>query len=760
MYMAGNKSALVVAFLFVALVGAGCLLPYVQKNAGTNATANTTALAKFNSWGEVSDFIRSAGSGYGSHSIGLVRATGILDMAVTNALGAAPSAEKGTTTSQGSTDYSTTNIQVAGVDEADIIKNDGKYLYVASAGNSYYRYYDYSGSSGQQNGTVRIIDAYPATSMNVVSTITVDGTVGEIFIAGNKLVVFGTKRVPAEPTPTPDSDVVIDIPSGSGPSAGVSSKMVAMPGYYPYYAYTYQQFVRVYDITDKANPVQLKELALEGSYVTSRMIGNKVYALINQQANYDRPIPLYYENGIKREVGLASISYVDCPDTWYQYAFFLTVDLDALSKEASKSVVLLGGSQNVYVSLSNAYITSTEYSYAPTWDKYYPFIMPLAPELQANITAIDAQNISDWRKDKLKFAAYYAWFYNQSQAVQDSIETKVRTTAAGVVSSQFGPDYGTERTSIHRFSLGSSVEYQASGSVPGHALNQFSLDESDGYFRIATTSGRITSMGGNTSNDLYVLAPNLTVVGSLTGLAPGESIYSARFMGSRAYLVTFKKVDPLFVIDLSNPNAPALLGKLKIPGYSDYLHPYDETHLIGLGKDAIPSETGDFSWYQGVKLSLFDVSDVANPREVANYKIGDRGTDSAALNDHKAFLFSKSKDLLVIPITLAEINASKFASTEQFQYGDYTFQGAYVFKLTTNGGFELKGRVSHANETDLLKYGDYFPQCSNVVRSAYIGDTLYTISDSKVLANDLLTMNSVSGLTLSECTASNYGYVE
>jgi len=755
MYMASKTAVFAMAFLFVALVGAGCLLPYVQKNAGANATANTTALAKFQSWGEVSDFIRSASSSYGSHSFGLVRTTGSQDMAVTNAVGAAPSAEKGTSTSQGSTDYSTTNIQVAGVDEADIIKNDGKYLYVASSGNDYYDYY--YRSSGQANGTVRIIDAYPANSMNVVSTITVNGTVGEIFIDGNKLVVFGTKRIPYEVTP----DTQTGSSSSSGVSPGVASKVAVMPGrYYPYYSYSTQQFVRVYDVTNRSSPVQLKEIALDGSYVTSRMIGNKVYALINRQANYDRPIPLYYENGLKREVALQSISYVDCPDTWYQYAFFFTIDLDALSAEASKSVVLLGGSQNVYVSTSNAYITSTEYSYAPTWDRYYPFISPLAPELQANITAIDAQNISAWRKDKLKFAAYYAWFYNQTQDVQDSIETKLRTTAANVVSSQFGPDYGTERTAIHRFSLGTTVEYQASGSVPGHALNQFSLDESDGYFRIATTSGRVTSMGGNTSNDLYVLSPNLTVVGSLTGLAPGESIYSARFMGSRAYLVTFKKVDPLFVIDLSNPNAPALLGKLKIPGYSDYLHPYDETHLIGLGKDAIPSETGDFSWYQGVKLSLFDVSDVANPREVANFKIGDRGTDSAALNDHKAFLFSKAKDLLVIPITLAELNASKYASTEQFQYGDFTFQGAYVFKLTTEGGFQLKGRISHANETDLLKSGDYFQSCSNVVRSAYIGDTLYTISDSKVLANDLLTMNSVSGLTLSECVANNYGYYE
>ena len=753
-----QNGVLVFAALFAAtLVIAGCLQPYLDS--GKNASANqseASSLVKFSSWNEVSDFLKSASSGYPSY--GLMRTTGVFDMVTTmrssNSIASAPSAEKSSVSGQGSADYSSTNVQVAGVDEADIIKNDGKYLYVASAGSSYYGYY--GGSYGQQNGTVRIIEAYPANLMRIVSTVQVNGTVGEIFVNGNKLVVFGSKTVPVDvETVAKDDSIKPDVQAGSS-----ASKIAGVSLYYPYQRYSYRAFVKVYDIADKANPVELKDFSLEGSYVTSRMIGSKVYALINQQASYDHPIPLYYENGVKREVSLSSISYVDCPDTWYQYGFFLTLDLDSTSKEVSKSVVLLGGSQNVYVSSSNAYVTSTEYAYSPTWDYYYPFIAPLASELQQNITAIDSQNISAWRKDKLKFSAYYSWLYNQTQSVQDSLSTKLRTTAADAVSSQFMPRFDTERTSIHRFSLGPIVEYQASGSVPGHALNQFSLDESDGYFRIATTSGRVTMSGGNTSNDIYVLAQNLSVVGSLKGLAPGESIYSARFLGSRAYLVTFKKVDPLFVIDLSTPTEPKVLGKLKIPGYSDYLHPYDETHLIGIGKDAIPSEEGDFSWYQGVKLSLFDVSDVANPREVASYKIGDRGTESAALSDHKAFLFSKEKNLLVIPITLAELNASKYAGVEQFQYGDYTFQGAYVFNLTVESGFALKGRVSHAGESDLVKYGYYFPSCTNVVRSAYIGETLYTISESNVLANDLSTMQSSASLTLDECKEQNYGYVE
>ena len=158
------------------------------------------------------------------------------------------------------------------------------------------------------------------------------------------------------------------------------------------------------------------------------------------------------------------------------------------------------------------------------------------------------------------------------------------------------------------------------------------------------------------TNNVYVLNQNLTVVGKLEGIGQGENLHAVRFMGDRGYMVTFIKTDPLFVIDLSQPQNPKVLGELQIPGYSDYLHPYDATHLIGVGKDAVAAVQGNFAWYQGLKLALFDVSDVNNPVQVANYVIGDRGTASAVLNDPKAFLFDKSKDLLVIPVNLALVN--------------------------------------------------------------------------------------------------------
>jgi len=289
------------------------------------------------------------------------------------------------------------------------------------------------------------------------------------------------------------------------------------------------------------------------------------------------------------------------------------------------------------------------------------------------------------------------------------------------------------------------------------------MDEYNNYFRIATTVGEV--WGGNSKNNIYVLDENLNLTGKLEDLAPGEKIYSSRFIGNRGYLVTFKKVDPLFVIDLKDPSEPKILGKLKIPGYSDYLHPYDENHIIGVGKEAIDADSElvqqrnlDFAWYQGVKIALFDVSDVENPKELSKVVIGDRGTDSYALQDHKAFLFDKSKNLLVLPITLAEIKGEKTADN---QYGEFVFQGAYVYRLTLEDGFEFKGRITHYEDNEtFLKSGYYlYGGGFNIQRSLYMDNTLYTISNSMIKANNLDNLDEINSVNL-PYEQPHYGYYE
>jgi hypothetical protein len=317
------------------------------------------------------------------------------------------------------------------------------------------------------------------------------------------------------------------------------------------------------------------------------------------------------------------------------------------------------------------------------------------------------------------------------------------TIQSNILPLQRGFSKSLEQTAIHKIHIEEGeIEYVASGNVPGYVLNQFSMDEYKGHFRIAITTGR--------QNHVYVLDADLRIVGELENLAPGETIYSARFMGDRCYLVTFRKVDPLFVIDLEMPHTPKILGQLKITGYSDYLHPYDEDHIIGIGKETVAAEEGDFAWYQGVKISLFDVSDVSEPKELAKYEIGDRGTDSPVLHDHKAFLFDKSKRLLVLPVSVAEIGKDKYPDEiPHYIYGDPVWQGAYVFDISLEQGLVLKGRITHLEEsTNPSKGSDYLYSSYHIVRTLYIDNILYSISSKKIKMNSLEDLGEINEIML------------
>jgi uncharacterized secreted protein with C-terminal beta-propeller domain len=239
---------------------------------------------------------------------------------------------------------------------------------------------------------------------------------------------------------------------------------------------------------------------------------------------------------------------------------------------------------------------------------------------------------------------------------------------------------------------------------------------------------------------------SLDIVGKLEDLAPGEKIYSARFMGNTFYLVTFRKVDPLFVIDLQVPEDPKVLSELKVTGYSDYLHPFDENHIIGIGKETIAAEEGDFSWYQGVKISLFNVSDQLNPTEIDKDEIGDRGTTSPVLSNHKAFLFDKEHQLLVIPVLVAEIDESKHPEgVPDWTSGDYVYQGAFVYNITVKG-LELRGTITHMENS--FQSGYYARVRYSVKRTLYIGNVLYTVSDKAVKMNNLTTLEEIGKIEL------------
>jgi inhibitor of cysteine peptidase len=532
------------------------------------------------------------------------------------------------------TDYSATNIQVTGVDEADVVKTDGDYIYFASG-----------------NKTI-IVKAYPPEQGQVLSEIELEGTVIGIFINGDRLVLF------EEETPYyPYYDV-----------RSVTEEKFYMPYISP------KTYIKVYDVSDREDPRLQRELSADGQYVSSRMIGDYAYVVVNEpvhEENDEINLPRIYSEGNEKgtEIPATDIYYSDVADYYYMYTTIIVINTQNNDREPTYETILLGGSSNLYVSMDNIYLTF------PVW----------------------------------------------------------------------GRDVGdSQKTAIHRIHIqGSVMNYTASGEVPGMVLNQFSMDEYDGYFRVATTTREQT-----TENNVYILNMALNITGSLTDLAQGETIYSARFMGGRGYLVTFKQVDPLFVIDLKDPYDPEVLGYLKVTGYSDYLHPYDETHIIGIGKET--TDAGEFAWYQGVKISLFDVSNVSNPVEISKLEIGDRGTDSPVLWDHKAFLFDRSRNLMVIPVLEAKVDVTKYSEAElAWAYGEPVYQGAYVFDISIDNGLQLRGRVTHIDDPSALEQGYYYYYSPySIQRSLYIDDVLYTISGAKITMNNLENLDYINEVQL------------
>jgi inhibitor of cysteine peptidase len=286
----------------------------------------------------------------------------------------------------------------------------------------------------------------------------------------------------------------------------------------------------------------------------------------------------------------------------------------------------------------------------------------------------------------------------------------------------FDYSYGTD---LYRIEIkdGSFGAYK-SAFVDGKVHNQFAMDENDGYFRLTTESMK----HGESSSNVVVLDEDLKQIGLLGGLAKTEHIYASRFMGDRLYLVTFRQVDPLFVIDLKDPVKPKVLGELKIPGFSQYIHPLDEKHIIGFGMDAT-----DEGRLKGMKMAIFDVSDVAKPKEKFVELVGDRGTYSELLTNHKALMVMKSLDLMAFPVTVV---GNPFLEGQNFQDQSVHFQGAYVYNINSTEGFKLRGKITHVGKGEPSYYHDN--QAIN--RILYIEDKLYTFSGNKVKSTDYETM--------------------
>ncbi len=544
--------------------------------------------------------------------------------------------------------YSTTNVQVSGIDELDRVKTDGTYLYVASA------------------DTVAIIRAYPPSAMAVVARISMGNSGGGTYpTVGHVVGLFLNEGRLA---------VLFASYAGIGYTTPAQPSTALRPSIAP----TFLQSVKVsiYDLTRIDEPRLLYTQSVSGSPLSARMANAIVYVIAGdyiqrEGLQFPKPalasrmndgawtyhLPTTCAGDRCSSLDVGSIHYD--PENTQASSFTNLLAVDSGTGNSKTTSVITGPASIVYMSPAALYLAF------PKWGgDVFPAGGPrlLGPVVQ-------------------------------------------------------GPRTVPSTTLYKLLAEGINVRVVARGDVEGTPLNQFAFDERGGYLRIATMVASL-GLGSPSVSNVYVLDGNLRVTGGLKGLAPGERIFAARYVGELLYLVTFRQVDPLFVIDLANPNQPKVLGELKVLGLSNYLQPVDKDHLLGIGWEN-----------HTVKVSLFDVSDSTNPVEASKFSVG-VPSGSPAEWDHHAVLFDGSMGLLVIPVDIWGYGAPASSSPKPVA----ATTGAYVFKVAAGSGISLRGIISHQGGAEIQ-------------RSLYIGEYLYTISNALVKSNalgDLSEVNSVA----------------
>ncbi|MBQ7726764.1 MAG: beta-propeller domain-containing protein [Clostridia bacterium] len=504
-------------------------------------------------------------------------------------------------------DYSETTKQVEGVDEADVVKTDGKNLYCLS-----YRY-----TEPGEKTELRIVNI-EGEKPSLLSSVTIDhnqlaGNL-QMYVSGDRLILVGSEfALSNEKEPFVYADGATARPS------------MFYGGYRSAYS-----FLDIYDISDQSAPKRVDRLTQSGTYSDSRMIDGTCYLITDyslwpEQVEEEDPttyVPWTCKDDETFVVPAESICLYDyCQSA--QYTVVCGYDVSTGDLFATQSV--FGGSGAVYCNTEN------------------------------------------------------------------------------LVTAGYARD---DKTQIVRFSLTDhDIKAVASTTIDGTLLNQFSIDEYKGNFRFVTTEYRtkiveengvsyVTSDSSDTVNSLLVLDGSLKPLGSIRDLAPGERVYSVRFMGDTAYFVTFRQVDPLFSADLSDPKHPKILGSLKIPGFSNYLFPYGEGQLLGIGQNA-DEETGRTDT---VKLSMFDIHDPANVTEIA--KADTDALYAEALYNHKAALADAGKNLIGFA-----------AESEETVYLLYAYE---------NGKFVKKAQIPVDKDTAQI-------------RGLYAGNTFYIVSGVDIL---------------------------
>jgi hypothetical protein len=597
------------------------------------------------------------------------------------------------TEGEGASEYSTTNLQEKGVDEADFVKNDGERIYILA------------------NGRFTIVDAWPPEQAHVLGSVEVDGWPQEMYVANDRAIVFVAPNVSPE-----------------GPMAGFCE-----------YGYDCSMMgsnlplrVEVLDISDHANPRLVRTLDFKGGYVESRRIGTSVFVVVSTSLSSQTYGPVDPDGLPATPAELQKYQY-RCGDNAVPYGDdAIDAMFESLREENAARI------RDSYESWQVPSFTDT------AWD-HGASSVPAARSLLdckglyvpygtggADFVSVVAFDLGQFDEPSVSTVlSGPGWVY----ASQESLY--IATSRASMQLAAWYSELPDElsASTVHRFLLEGgtkSVSYAGSGVVKGRVLNQFSLDEHDGALRVATTTGYLPEP--EVHSTVTVLLPagdgDLDKAGAIDHIAPGEDIRSVGLVGDKGFVVTFKKTDPLFTLDLSDPHAPRLVGELKIPGFSTYLQMLDPGHLLSIGYDA--QDEGSFAWFQGIMLQVFDVSDLAKPSLLHKTVIGTRGTTSDAATNHLAFTYFKPKDMLAVPMVICE------GGSGGSDYGDtVAFDGLLVYKVTVANGFESVGRLPRAGPASPGCQNWWTQSVSTVERSIFMDDYVWAVQSATLRAGRL-----------------------
>ncbi len=526
---------------------------------------------------------------------------------------------------------STTNTQILWVDEADSVKTDGKNIYTYS----------------EESHELRIVRMSDLTLQKTLSLPEVFSSV-QLYLSSGKLIFVGTKYVTTQTSWTNR-----------------------------FYAPESKTVIAVYNINDPKSPTLERYNQIDGNYRDSRIVWTTLYVL---SANDVRMPPYYMTTYGKESAGFSKAITTIAKD----------FSIKKLAPEIRESTL---NSRWRYIQSIRSSVASCKDVTFVLPDKNTLKNIEFTPSL-ISLSSLDISSPTAKMKSELLFgdvsqihmsknALYITSIISQSASPNSKCAPNTRC---------FAPTSSTlSSTLIHKYSLqNGGLSYQYTTTVPGNPMTQYSMDEdASGNFHIVTQNYSWSSGQNQNTTELSIISPSWKIIWKLQNIAPGENFQSARFIADRLYLVTFQQIDPFFVISLVDPKSPKILGELKIPGYSTYLHPYDKDRLIWLGYD-----TKTNAWWGtqngGLKVDLYNVADVKNPRQEASLTLGDAGSSSEVLSNPRAFVWYKEKNLLLLPTTLMK-SANDKTDTYRSQSA---FQGIVGVSILPNSISE-KFRVTH-----------------------------------------------------------------